>query len=126
MWRTRISGSFRFFLSRELAENFFSLFDIFQSELAGFDQVGHYGLSAIAEEREQVIDQFSLRGITRDRGFKNVEVTHLLDPAHGLFGFETIDGCLDGGIGRTLFFWKGFLHFANGGLALGPQCLHYL
>jgi hypothetical protein len=65
--------------------------------------VSHYGLGAIAEEREQVVDQFSLRGITGNRRFENVEVADFLDAADGLFGFETIDGCLDGGVGWTVF-----------------------
>ena len=45
-----LSGSFRFSFSRELPENFLGYFYIAERELAGFDEVGHYGLRTSAKQ----------------------------------------------------------------------------
>src|SRR5437764_6716616 len=81
----------RFFLP-QLAESLLRFLYIFKCELAGFNQVRHHRLRAPTEEREQIIDQLALRGITGNRRRENVEVPDLLDPAHSLYCFQSING----------------------------------
>src|SRR6202044_3541913 len=79
-----------------------------------------------AEESQQVVDQLSLGGVARDRGFEDVEITDLLYSAHGILGFEAVNRGLDRGIGRPVLFRKGFLNFSDGGAAARPQGVHDL
>src|SRR5580700_6000255 len=118
--------SFRFVLSRELPQSFLGFFYIFEGEFAGLDQVRHDGLRAPAKQRQQVVDQPTLRHITGDRSLKNVEVANLLDAPHGFLPFQTIDGGLNRCVGRPAFFGERFLNLADRGIAAGPQRLHDL
>src|ERR1019366_3082814 len=118
--------SFRFVLSLQLAEGPFGFLHILEGELARFNQMRHDRLRAAAEEREEVVDELPLRGIARDGGLENVEVSDFFYAANGLLAFQTIDSGLDGGVCRPAFFWEGFLNLADGGLAAVPERLHNL
>src|SRR6266404_7020479 len=86
----------------------------------------HYGLRAPTEQREQVVDQSALRGSAGDGGLENVEVTDLLDAAHGLLCFQSVNGCLNRRIGWPAFFGKRLLNLPDGNLSLTPQRVHDL
>ena len=81
----------------------------------------HDGLSAPAEQRQQIVDQPPLRGVAGDCRFENVKIADFLDAAQSLLPFQTINGGLDGRVGGPVLLGKCFLNFANGGLAPSPQ-----
>src|SRR5208283_731919 len=119
-------GSLRFVLSLKLSQNLLGFLYVVECELAGFDQMRHDRLSASPEQRQQVIDQFSLGGVAGERGLEDVKVTDLLDATNGLFPFQAINRGLDGGVSWSAFFGESFLDLADGGLALTPKSLHDL
>lgn len=88
--------------------------------------MSHDRLNAVAEQAEQIVDQAALSFVAGDYGFEDVGVADFLDAAKGFFGFEAIDGGLDGGVGGTVFCGEGFLNFADGGDAVVPEGFHDL
>src|SRR5208337_3037203 len=112
--------------SGQLAQSPFSFLHVLEREFTGFNQVRHHGLSAPAEQRQQVVDQPPLRGVAGDCRCENVKITDFPGATQGLLPFQTINGSLDGRVGWSVPLGKCFLNFANGGLAPSPQRLHDL
>src|SRR5579863_6013687 len=118
--------SLGFVLSLEAAKRFLGFLHIGESEAPGFDQVGHHGLRAPAEQCQQFVDQLTLRDVAGNRGLEDMEVTHLPRPAYGVFAFQAIDRRLDRGVGRTVLLGEVFLNLTDGGAATRPQSFHDL
>src|ERR1700761_9677887 len=110
----------------------FFLFDLFNRSLQfahiverdfpGLGQLSHHWLCASAEETENLVEEPEARRFTSCDWFKNVGVADLPAPSHGALSFQSIDGCLDGGVGR-LGFGEGFLDFANRCVSAAPKDL---
>lgn len=56
--------------------------------------MGHNGLCASPNKAEEMIDQFSVCGISGDRCVENMSVTDFFDPMNSFFVFQTINSCL--------------------------------
>jgi len=121
-----IERSWLLVLSVELFEFALGLLEVFDFELAGFDEVHNYELGASAEHGEELVDEAKLRGVAGDEGLEEVEVAYLAGAADCLFGLHAVDGGLDGGVAGAGFFGEGLLDLADGGFAAGPEGLHDL
>ena len=86
----------------------------------------HDRLCAPSEQRQEVVDQFSLRKFAGNSCFKDMEVPHLPHAAPCLFTFPPINQRLKSSRKLTLFFGKCLLNFADLRSALLPQNLHNL
>jgi hypothetical protein len=88
--------------------------------------VSHDRLKAVAQQRQQIVDEPALGLSARNRGLENVGVANLFDASKGFLALQTIDGGLYGGVSWAIPFWEGFLNFADGAGPTGPQHLHNL
>src|ERR1035438_3768110 len=109
---------------RQLAEGLARFLHIFQSELAGIDQVRHDGLGPAAEEAQQVIDQLALGGLAGHKRFENMGVANLPDAADGFLPFHPINSVLHRRVGGPAFRGEELLNVPNAGWAEGPKGLH--
>src|SRR5580658_2426497 len=111
-------------LERKLSQRLFRFPYILERQLAGLDEVRHHRLSAPSKQRQQVIDQPSLRSLAGNRGRKDVEVRDLLHSTDDIFIFQPINGGLDGRIGGPSLEGKGLLNLANRAFSSRPKRLH--
>src|SRR5580692_10949862 len=98
-WRTVL-------LLAGFSECFSSLFNVIESELSGFDQMGHQRRGAAAKEAQQIVDESPLcRAPGYDR-FIDMRVADLLGPANRALGFQPREHGLHRRMRRPVLFWK--------------------
>src|SRR5436309_4504350 len=90
------------FTSRELSKSLLGFLDVFQGEIARFDQTRHDRFRTAAEQTQQFVDQPVLRGVTRNRRLENVRVADPLCAPEGALAFHTVDRCLYGRVRRPV------------------------
>jgi hypothetical protein len=109
---------------REALEFALGFLDVFEAELAGFDEMHDDELGAAAEHGEEFVDEAELGGVARDERLEDVEVADLAGAADDFFGFHAVGGGLDGGVGGAGLCGEGLLDLADGGVAAGPEDFH--
>jgi hypothetical protein len=113
-------------LSRQFSERTLGFLHIFPGEFAGFNEVGHDRLDAVAKQAQKFVDQPALRGLAGDQRFENVRVADFLNTTEGFLGFQSIDRGLHGCVSGSVFGGKGFLNLSDGRDPVAPESLHDL
>src|SRR5438093_11303683 len=114
------------FTSRELSKSLLGFLDVFQGEIARFDQTRHDRFRTAAEQTQQFVDEPVLRGVTRNRRLENVRVADPLCAPEGALAFHTVDRCLYGRVRRPVLLRECFVNLSNGACAPSPERLHHL
>src|SRR5262249_29191722 len=113
-------------MSTMLAQHLLDVFDIVGRELSGLHKPRHYRLHLAAKQTQQIINQTSLRLVSRNRRFKYLRFADSLHQTESLLVFEAIDGGLHRRISRPRSFGKRFLDLADGTRAALPEGFHDL
>src|SRR6185369_684134 len=124
--RATCRTTYSFLLSLQLAQRLLGIFNVSESELARFDQMGHDGLGAATKKGQQIVNKLALCMVARDGGLEDVKISHLLDPAQGVLPFQAIYRGLDCGVRRALALGETLLNVADGGGPAAPEYVHDL
>lgn len=83
------------------SQSLFGLFDVLYGEFSRLNQMRHYQFCSATEQRQQLVNQSTLRVVSRDDRLKDICVADALDATQGLLPFQAIYGGLHCRIGRS-------------------------
>jgi hypothetical protein len=73
---------------------------------------------------EQLIDQAAMRCFAGYHSFEDMRIANLFDSSHGALLFETVDYCLDRGVGGPFPLRQMLLNLSDGRLLKSPYRPH--